>query len=75
MKLTLPASSVNWKELYVHRHAADREVRRLLDGIISCQTGRIERSHTVLKHGYDAKDVLLQEIQSAPGKDDCLARK
>lgn len=74
-KLTWPATSVNWKALYISRHLIDRATSHLLDSIIASQTGRIEKFQTIIDFGYDIKDTLLRHCSVGLGTDDYLARR
>lgn len=73
-KFALPASSVDWKALFMLRYHIDGSVTRLLDSILSSQTGRIEKFRAVIEFGYDAKDTLLRNSQ-VQGGHDYLARR
>lgn len=74
-KLTGPLSAVNWKALYIHRHLADRATCRILDSILATQTGRIEKSRSILNFGCDAKDALLRNVSAKADEVDYLARR
>ncbi|KAL4930579.1 Hemimethylated DNA-binding protein YccV like-domain-containing protein [Aspergillus undulatus] len=67
--------SVDWKALYISRHLVDRATSRLLDSILTSQTGRIEKFQSVVNLGYDAKDTLLRNISIDPRTEDYLARR
>ncbi|KAJ5219778.1 hypothetical protein N7468_008982 [Penicillium chermesinum] len=73
-KLASQVSFVDWKALYTARHRVHQSVCRLLDGILACQTGRIEKFRAVIDLGYDAKDTLLWHSQVTTGEDH-LARR
>jgi F-box protein 21 len=73
-KRAIPASSVDWKALFVWRYHIDRAVTRLLDSILASQTGRIEKFRAVIDYGYDAKDTLLRHSNVESGEDH-LARR
>ncbi|KAJ5692066.1 hypothetical protein N7462_001489 [Penicillium macrosclerotiorum] len=68
-KLSSPASSTDWKGLFVLRHCIDCSVTRLLDSILGSQTGRIEKFRAVIDYGYDAKDTLLGHSRVETGED------
>ncbi|KAL3472403.1 Hemimethylated DNA-binding protein YccV like-domain-containing protein [Aspergillus californicus] len=74
-KLSSAASTVNWKALYISRHLIDRATGRLLDSILTSQTGRIEKFRLVVNLGYDAKDTLLRNISIRTDAKDYLARR
>lgn len=73
-KFTRPVQSIDWKAIFVHRYLIDRSVTRLLDSILESQTGRIEKSRSVVDFGYDAKDTLLRHSRVESGED-VLARR
>ena len=74
-KLTSPVSSTDWKGLFILRYHIDCSVIRLLDSILSSQTGRIEKFQAVIGFGYDAKDALLQQSEVESSGEDYLARR
>ncbi|KAL5045148.1 hypothetical protein BDW71DRAFT_208748 [Aspergillus fruticulosus] len=74
-KLLTVTSVVNWKALYISRHFVDRATSRLLDSILTSQTGRIEKFRSIVSFGYDAKDTLLRNISIDPSAEDYLARR
>lgn len=74
-KLKCPASSVDWKHLYISRHRVDVRTTETLNSILASQVGRIEKVHSIVNFGYDAKDTLLRHVQAGPDKDDYLARR
>ncbi|KAE8375337.1 Hemimethylated DNA-binding protein YccV like-domain-containing protein [Aspergillus bertholletiae] len=74
-KLTSPICSVDWKALYIFRHLTDCTASQLLDSILAGQTGRIEKSRTLISLGYDIKDTLTRNISSELEADDHLARR
>lgn len=73
-KLARPASTVDWRALFVLRYRVDRSVTALLDSILASQTGRIEKFQAVIDLGYDAKDTLLRHSE-VEESEDCLARR
>ncbi|OJJ43329.1 hypothetical protein ASPZODRAFT_917591 [Penicilliopsis zonata CBS 506.65] len=74
-KLNCPASSIDWKELFIARYHIDRETTQVLNSILANQTGRIRKFHTITSFGYDAKDTLLTHIHSESEEEDYLARR
>ncbi|KAL8656220.1 MAG: hypothetical protein Q9226_002733, partial [Calogaya cf. arnoldii] len=68
-------AKVDWKQLFQARHLADRATSHNLEDILSSQVGRIERSETILAHGYDAKDTLLRHLNVSDNAEDVLARR
>ncbi|KAL9594322.1 MAG: hypothetical protein Q9219_007095 [cf. Caloplaca sp. 3 TL-2023] len=74
-KLAQDAANVDWKYIFQKRHVADAAVTRQLEKILSCQTGRIDRSEKIIAHGYDAKDTLLRHLTVSGDAEDVLARR
>ncbi|KAI1932295.1 hypothetical protein LOZ66_006915 [Ophidiomyces ophidiicola] len=74
-KFRFPASMVDWKELYSTRHLTDLTVTDILESILACQTGRIEKFNRIIHFGYDAKDALLRHSAAAVNSEDYLARR
>lgn len=74
-KLNGYAPDVDWKQLYRHRRAVDLATRRTLDSILEKQTGRVEKYHSIVAYGYDAKDTLLEQCGVSFRTDDVLARR
>lgn len=74
-KLAARTSSVDWKRLYLFRAAIDATTTKLLDGILSSQSGRIEKFEEIISFGYDVKDTLLRHAQAGPELEDHLARR
>lgn len=74
-KFRCPASSVDWKGLYIARHRVDISTTETLDSILASQVGRIEKLRSIVNFGYDAKDTLLRHAHAGPDEDDYLARR
>lgn len=74
-KLASPVSSVDWKKLYITRHLIDNATTEVLESILASQTGRIEKFHTIVSFGYDAKDTLIRHSLAGPEREDYLARR
>lgn len=64
----------DWKGKFIHKAMAGKETTRLLDSILSSQTGRINKFDQISNLGYDAKDTLLFHCRSQK-TDDGLARR
>ncbi|KAJ5966020.1 hypothetical protein N7481_012734 [Penicillium waksmanii] len=73
-KFILPASSVDWKALFMLRYHIDGSVTQLLNSILASQAGRIEKFRAVIEFAYDAKDTLLRNSEVQDGEDH-LARR
>lgn len=74
-KFSNNALQVDWKGLFAKRHSVDRETNRTLDSIISSQLDRINKSESIVRLGYDAKDTLLRNIHVGEDAEDVLARQ
>jgi F-box protein 21 len=74
-KFKCPASSVDWKRLYLSRRRIDVSTTETLNSILASQVGRIDKVHSIVEFGYDAKDTLLRHAHSGPDRDDYLARR
>lgn len=73
-KFAGPLSDVDWRSLYIQRVKTGDHTRKLLDGIINSQLGRIERINEIARYGTDVKDILLEEKACPKDRDDILAR-
>ncbi|VUC20710.1 unnamed protein product, partial [Clonostachys rosea] len=73
--LRLPAHRTNWKQLYVLRYARNKQVSRLLEGILRTKIGRLKKYERITKLGYDAKDFLLEQCDADDSLEDVLARR
>ena len=74
-KLTLPVKSVHWKQLFVQRAVTTAFVSKTLDSILASQKDRIIKVERILEKGYDAKDILLRNVQASQCESDVLARR
>ena len=74
-KLRQPPSTVGWKELYAERYFTDWITTKVLDDILSSQSGRINKAQIIIDHGYDVKDTLLRHARASTDLDDYLARR
>ncbi|EED14167.1 conserved hypothetical protein [Talaromyces stipitatus ATCC 10500] len=74
-KLRRPPSTVAWKELFAERYFTDWVTTKVLDDILSSQSGRINKAQIIIDHGYDAKDTLLRHSRASTDLDDYLARR
>ena len=66
---------VDWKQVYISRSRTDRLSTRLLESILSSQTGRIAKFQAIVDLGYDVKDTLLRNIHTPDDTEDVLARR
>ncbi|KAK5114721.1 hypothetical protein LTR62_002295 [Meristemomyces frigidus] len=75
-KLSQPPAQVRWRKLFVERKQRDKEALDLFNTLLQTQQHRIHRMEKVAAHGYDVKDVLLQERDGTPDDaEDVLARR
>lgn len=75
VKLKCSASSVDWKRLYISRRRVDASTTETLDSLLASQVGRIEKIHSIVNFGYDAKDTLLRHAHARADEGDFLARR
>ncbi|KAI9697505.1 MAG: hypothetical protein M1820_007771 [Bogoriella megaspora] len=68
-------SAKYWKERYASRRASNRVVSNQLELIISRQRGRIQATEPIVRFGFDAKDVLLRNLDIPDSAEDVLARR
>ncbi|KAF5003396.1 hypothetical protein FDECE_10053 [Fusarium decemcellulare] len=69
------ASQTPWKDLFIVRKCRNAQLDRLLDEILATRVGRVRRFEKVCNFGYDAKDFLLEQCNTANSADDVLARR
>lgn len=74
-KLTLRASEVEWKPLWMERNRRNRRVSYLMDGILATKVGRLHKFGQICMLGYDAKDFLLEQCHTDESAEDVLARR
>jgi F-box protein 21 len=74
-KLAGPATSVDWKQLYIARRGVNTTTTKTLNSILESQVGRIDNIHSIVNFGYDAKDTLLLHARAGPDREDYLARR
>ena len=66
---------IQWKRVFAERYRINQDVSHTLDSILSTQVGRIEKTGSIVQHGYDAKDVLLENLHVGKDAPDVLSRK
>jgi F-box protein 21 len=69
------ASEVGWHELWIQRKATDARNERLLRDLLSSKVGRLKKLGEICRHGYDAKDFLLEQLRTDDSVEDVLARR
>ncbi|KAI9717423.1 MAG: hypothetical protein M1812_004775 [Candelaria pacifica] len=74
-KFASPVSSADWKQLYVRRGLVERATTHLIQGILSNQSGRIDKIQQIVELGYDVKDTLLRHTRTQDDAEDVLARR
>ncbi|KAL8738925.1 MAG: hypothetical protein Q9181_000377 [Wetmoreana brouardii] len=74
-KYAQSAAKTDWKQLFRSRHLADVAITHELEGILSVQTGRLEKAEKVIDHGYNAKDTLRRHLNVSDDAEDVLARR
>lgn len=73
--LRLSAHRTDWNTLFVLRYNQNKQISRLLNGIIRTKVGRLKRFEWITKFGYDAKDFLLEHCDADDSFEDVLARR
>jgi len=68
-------STRDWRSLYIERSRVSTESHQILNSILANQAGRIGKAHTIIQHGYDAKDALLECLDVSNDAEDVLARR
>jgi F-box protein 21 len=68
-------ADVDWKELWLRRKRTNAHIGKLFDGILETKVGRLERFRDICQYGYDAKDFLLEQLQTLDDAEDVLARR
>ena len=74
-KLSGPVVQANWKRIFSTRLHVDRMINHIINSILETQVGRIDKTEEIVVHGYDAKDVLLRNLEVGKEADDVLARR
>lgn len=74
-KLESRASQTIWRDLWRRRKYRNDLIARLLDGIIATKVDRFAKMGQIGQYGYDAKDYLLEQINTPDSLEDSLARR
>lgn len=74
-KKKAPVATVDWKRLYLDRVRKEQRVNTLLDEILACQSGRLEKYEEITAMGYDAKNTLLEQASVPREEGNGLARR
>ena len=74
-KLAGAVAETDWKKLFTNRYSIDRSITCDVNGILASQRNRIEKAERIMRHGYDAKDTLLQHLNVDDDAEDVLARR
>lgn len=74
-KLEAMASRTPWRDLWRRRKYRNDMIARLLDEIIATKVSRLTKIGSICQFGYDAKDFLLEQIQTPDSAEDALARR
>lgn len=75
LNVTQPADSTHWQGLFIGRVKLDKQLLRTLDAAISSETNRSVRINEIVRHGLDAKDLLLRQRKVSDHCPDVLARR
>lgn len=68
-------ADADWKEVWLLRKRTNSHISRLLNGIIETKVGRLESFAGICEYGYDAKDFLLEQLETPDDAEDVLARR
>jgi F-box protein 21 len=74
-KLSLTASEVDWKSLFILRQTRNARAARLLDEVRSTKLRRVRNMEQLCLLGYDIKDFLLQQLDDSEFAEDLLSRR
>ncbi|KAF6837524.1 F-box domain-containing protein [Colletotrichum musicola] len=74
-KLEQPASEVLWKQLFLLRKRRLMRTARLFDGILATKHGRVKSFEEICLMGQDAKDFLLNQVETPDVAADVLSRR
>ncbi len=74
-KFSGAVARVEWKRIFLERHRIDHVTTRQIDGILSSQRSRIQKTESIVAHGYDAKDTLLRHLNVGDQTEDVLSRR
>jgi F-box protein 21 len=74
-KLSLRASEVDWKSLFILRQRCNAKASRLLEDILATKLGRVRKMEQLCMLGYDVKDFLLDQRQTPDAAQDVLSRR
>lgn len=64
-----------WRALYTTHDEAHKRTIHELQSIIADPLGRLNRAQTILNHGYDAKDALVDLVHNAHRSESPLAQR
>lgn len=68
-------ADADWKGVWLRRKRTNSHISRLLDAIIDTKVGRLERFREICQYGNDAKDFLLEQLDTPDDAEDVLARR
>ena len=74
-RLSKGVLDTDWKKMFADRYTIDRSIARDVGGILASQRNRIEKAERIMGHGYDAKDMLLRNLNVDDEAEDVLARR
>lgn len=74
-KLRARASKTAWRDLWRRRKYRNDLAARLLDEILATKVSRMAKVGRICQLGYDAKDFLLEQIETPDSAEDALARR
>jgi F-box protein 21 len=84
-QLSRPVEEVDWASWYASRRILERQVDRLVNGMVANARGRIEKMEMIVnidtailqgnRNLWDVKDALLKHVNCPDDADDVLARR
>lgn len=74
-KLESRASKTPWRDLWRRRKYRNDLIARLLNSIVSTKVNRYLKMGRLCQYRYDAKDFLLEQVNTPDSAEDCLARR
>lgn len=74
-KYRADVTKYDWKKIFSERHDVDRTATLQLNNLLSSQTSRLDKSESIVEHGYDVKDSLLRHLHVDDNAEDVLARR
>lgn len=74
-KFSGAVARVDWKKIFLERHRIHHATTRQINSMLCSQRSRIEKTESIVAHGYDTKDTLLRHNNVGDEAKDVLARR